>query len=219
MDKMDKMDNIDNIDTRFNYGNMYNWTNDLPKNSIIYFLNIIDLLNKKNKVNRILEIGTYTGTSAIKLAELIKNPIMTVIDKWEDYTDTAKNAIGIVDKIKDNKIEQIFYKNIEIAGMKDIFKVLKGCSFFILLDLIKSNEKFDMIYVDGDHTLLHSYMDIKLSFELLENGGILIIDDRLYNKDDILNSPFEGIKKFILEYNTRIKVLYIGYRVFLEKLV
>ena len=85
-----------NIDTRFDYANMYNWTNDLPENSIADFFAVIDYINKTQKPKKILEIGTFAGTSAIKLVELIKNADITVIDMWEDYNESG-GVEGTVD--------------------------------------------------------------------------------------------------------------------------
>ena len=207
-----------NIDTRFDYANMYNWTNDLPENSINDFLSVIDYVNqKKEEKKKILEIGTFAGTSAIKLVELIKNAEITVIDMWEDYNESG-GVEGTVDKIKENHIEQIFYNNIEKSGLQHLFTVKKGNSFNVLLDLNKKNSKFDVIYVDGSHTLLDSYTDILLSFELLEKGGVLIIDDVPFNKEDSMNSPLEGVKYFVEKYGRRIRILKNGYRLFIEKL-
>jgi len=208
---------IKNIDTRFDYANMYNWTNDLPENSISDFFAVIDYINKTLKPKKILEIGTFAGTSAIKLVELIKNAKITVIDMWEDYNEQG-GVEGTVDRIKENHIEQIFYKNINISGLQHLFTIKKGNSFDVLLSLIKSNNKFDVIYVDGSHTLLDSYTDIVLSFELLEKGGVMIIDDVPFNKGDILNSPLEGVKYFVEKYERRIRILKNGYRLFIEKL-
>jgi len=206
------------IDTRFNYANMYNWTNDLPENSIGFFHAVIDYINEKNQgKKKILEIGTFVGTSAIKLLELIKNSEMTVIDMWENYNESG-GVEGTVDKIQENNIEQIFYNNIEKSGLKHLFTIKKGNSFNVLLDMNKNNEKFDVIYVDGSHTLLDSYTDILLSFELLKKGGVMMIDDVPFNKKDILNSPLEGVKYFADKHEKEMKILHIGYRLFLEKL-
>ena len=102
--------------------------------------------------------------------------------------------------------------------MKHLFTIKKGNSFDVLLDLNKNNETFDVIYVDGSHSLLDSYTDIVLSFELLENGGVMIIDDVPFNKGDILNSPLEGVIYFVEKYGKRIRILKNGYRLFIEKL-
>ena len=101
-----------NIDSRFDYADMYNWTNDLPEKSLDIFLKVIDYINSKNNPKEILEIGTFVGTSAIKLVETIKNSKITVIDKWENYVE-----INEIRKLKENNIEKIFYNNVEKSGL------------------------------------------------------------------------------------------------------
>lgn len=212
---------IKNIDSKLNYANMYNWTNDLPENSIQNFMSVIHYFNQKQdrekKKIQILEIGTFAGTSAIKLVEMIKNSEITVIDLWEDYEEKG-GVVNTVEKIKRNNIEQIFHENFAAAGLKHLVTVRKGRSFDVLISFIKSNQTFDVIYVDGSHTLLDSYSDITLSFEILNIGGILIVDDVPFNKGDILNSPLEGVREFVEKYTKRIKILHVGYRLFVEKL-
>jgi hypothetical protein len=203
------------VDTELDYKNMYNWTNDLPQNTRQNYLDVINYFNEKKLKNpKILEIGTYTGVSIINLLELINNSNATVIDKWLNY-----NECKVTENIEENDIEQTFYKNIKNKKIENKVNVLKGDSFEILMKIVKENEKFDFIYVDGSHKCLDCYTDILLSWELLNVGGILVIDDVLYNKENgILESPFEGIFHFLKKYENRYKILNNEYRLFLEKL-
>ena len=127
-----------------------------------------------------------------------------MIDKWENYVE---GDVNILDNIEENNIEKIFYSNIKNACLTDRFTVFKGDSSSVLLDLIKNGKKFNFIYVDGCHTLLESYTDLLLSFEILEKGGILAADDIPYNNENILNSPLEGAKYFLKKYEDKIKIL------------
>ena len=78
---------------------------------------------------------------------------------------------------------------------------------------------FDFIYVDGSHLLLDCYFDLILSWNILEIGGILAIDDYLYKKDEnILDSPYEAVNHFLQLFYGKYKILNINYRVFLEKI-
>jgi len=56
--------------------------------------------------------------------------------------------------------------------------------------------------------------------QILEKGGILAIDDYVYNKDDenILNSPYNDVNHFLKLYKGQYNILSISYRVFLEKI-
>jgi predicted O-methyltransferase YrrM len=84
---------------------------------------------------------------------------------------------------------------------------------------MKENKMFDFIYVDGSHLSFDCYSDLIISWRLLENGGILAIDDYLYNMEgDVVDSPFEGINHFLNKFQKEIKILHKGYRVFLQKI-
>jgi predicted O-methyltransferase YrrM len=87
-----------------------------------------------------------------------------------------------------------------------------------LIYFLKDKVSFDFIYVDGSHLLLDAYTDIILAWEILEKGGIMIIDDYLYKQDEVLNSPFEAVNHFLNLYKETYKLLHTNYRVFLEKL-
>jgi len=161
-----------------------------------------------------MEIGVYSGTSLIKILELIPNSIATAIDLWKDYYEQED-----MKQMEENNVEEYFRKNLKVMNMTDRVKIKKGNSQDILLDLINQNEdKYDFIYVDGSHRCLDAYMDINLSWKLLNKGGIMVIDDYPYKKEQVLESPFESVNEFITKYQKEIKVLNKGYRVFLEKL-
>ena len=218
---------FENINPLLNYSNMYNWTNDLPSGSIKQFIDILDYIKWKNggKEINILEIGTFAGTSVIKFLEILPNSKAVVIDKWENYEEhnygisNSNNQETNMSNIEENNIEKIFYENITAMNMESRLKIFKGNSFDILLSLMTVHKfSFEFIYVDGSHTLLDSYADILLSFNLLKKGGVIGIDDYLYNKENLLESPFKGVNTFIEKYNKEIKVLSKGYRVFIEKL-
>jgi hypothetical protein len=78
--------------------------------------------------------------------------------------------------------------------------------------------------VDGSHTLLDSYTDLILAWNLLENGGILAFDDYLFNyntdvtkNENILDRTFEGVNYFLKRFEGQYRTLHKAYRIFLEK--
>ena len=87
------------------------------------------------------------------------------------------------------------------------------------MNMIKSADKYDFIYVDGSHLMLDCYLDLILSWKILNKGGILAIDDYTYNIDsgNKLDSPFEGVNHFLKKYENEYILLNKGYRVFLQK--
>jgi hypothetical protein len=68
---------------------------------------------------------------------------------------------------------------------------------------------------------LDCFADLILSWELLNNCGIMAIDDYLYNYEpnsSNFESPHEGVNRFLKKYEGKYKILHMEYRVFLEKL-
>ena len=212
---------------KFEYKGMYNWAHDLPKGHKEYFLQVIDYFNKNyvkennNRLIKVLEIGTYTGMSLINILSLIPNSVGVGVDAWEDYEETGVN--GIHNNIVNLKVEKSFQNNVITAGMAQRIKGMKGNSTLVLMNMIKSGDKYDFIYVDGSHLLLDAYSDTLLAWELLNVGGIIGIDDYLYNTDsdsNILSSPHHAVNHFIETNKNKntMKIIHAGYRVFLEKL-
>ena len=208
------------VDEKLIYFDMYNWTNDLPENcnSRQDFLDILDYFNFSfntlHQKTNILEIGTYTGISLIHILKHIPNSTAQIIDKWSNY-----NENNLLQNIDFTKVEQAFYINMKISGQFDkISNIYNDDSYKVLMNYLKTNQKFDLIYVDGSHKCLDCYLDIELSFELLNDKGILIIDDVPYLKDQILESPFEAVMHFLKRNEERYRILKNNYRLFLQKI-
>ena len=203
---------------------MYNWTNDLPYGHKQYFLEAIEYFNNNFKQNgeqiRVLEVGTYTGISLINIVKLIPNSIGFGLDRWTNYIEgDTKNNVDILNNMDELDIEASFYKNICAEGLEDRIQGIKGDSYEKLFEMIQEDKKFDFIYVDGSHKAFDCYSDLILSWKLLTEGGLLAIDDYLYNKDvSVIDSPFEGVNHFLNKFQKEFKLLHKGYRVFLIKL-
>jgi predicted O-methyltransferase YrrM len=215
-----KFSNIEIYDKRLNYLEMYNWSNDIPVNTKQIFNRVLDMINKNSKNVYILEIGTYTGTSVIEMLKRLPESYATVIDPWEDYKENVNNKnIGILENMKKNNVENIFYENIKAVGVENRVEVLKGDSTKILSNLI-GNRLFDFIYVDGSHLCLDCYSDMILAWKLLRKGGVMGVDDYLYKIDDkdVLGKPFYAVEHFMDKYKNEIRVIDKGYRVFVEKI-
>jgi hypothetical protein len=207
------------LPNKLEYKGMYNWTNDIPFGSREIFLKVIEYFNnnyckiKPNKQIRVLEIGTYCGISLINIIKQIPNSIGFGVDMWANYdeNDLLKNTDNL--GVKDS-----FFKNAMIEGVEERIIGIQMNSKLALLEMVKKNELFDFIYVDGSHLLLDCYLDLFLSWQILEVGGIMGIDDYYYKKDNLLESPFEGVNHFLKEIEGKYKLLSKNYRIFIEKL-
>ena len=203
----------------YEYKGMYNWTNDLPiganqifKDILHKFVNSYLKIQFQKQIN-VLEIGTYSGISLIEIIKNIPNSFGIGLDLWSSYDEN--NLLINIDNLK---VKDSFHKNIKTAGLENRIKSFQTDSKTGLIQFIKDRVKFDLIYVDGSHLLLDVYTDIVLSWEILEKGGYLIIDDYLYKNDEPLKSPFEAVNHFLKLYKGQYNILFFGYRIFLEKI-
>ena len=123
----------------------------------------LHLIIKTTKIKKVLEIGTFTGLSALTISlALPSDGKLIALDKNEK---TNKVAIDFFKKAnQDKKIEMI---------TKPAFDSLK--------DLKKGNKKFDMIFIDADKENYKNYYD--KSIELLNKEGLIIIDNVLWYGD------------------------------------
>uniref|UniRef100_A0A6C0HF63 Glycosyltransferase 2-like domain-containing protein n=1 Tax=viral metagenome TaxID=1070528 RepID=A0A6C0HF63_9ZZZZ len=221
---------------QLNYMDMYNWLQDLPKNENAKQIFKDILMTFKDERCNILEVGTFAGMSLIGMLKYLPNSFAYAIDSWKNYSEkTRENTdIDILKNIEQLNVEQVFYQNIEKAGMKERIKALKGDSSQILLNLIAESPVthkdkngvshiiwgFDFIYVDASHLCLDCFVDCILSWKLLKKGGIMGIDDYMYNIGyrNVLEIPFEGVNRFLEKIEGQYKVLNKGYRLFIQKL-
>jgi hypothetical protein len=208
---------------RLEYRGMFNWFHDLPSgtNAKTRFEKAIEYYLEKNPAkeqNLVLEVGVYTGTSLIEIIRKIPNSYGLGIDRWENYNE---DNIDILQNIEKNNIEKVFYRNIKVAGLEARIKALKGCSRDVLLELIYGKVQYDFIYVDGCHKCLDVYLDLFLSWQLLRKGGVMAIDDYLFNVDKIEERPYEypyqAVNKFLKDNEGRYRLIDMDYRVFLHK--
>lgn len=139
---------------------------------------IVHMSNPKN----ILEIGTYTGYSAICLAKGLK-------EGGKLYTI----------EINDELIEfsQHYFKK---AGVADKIIQLTGDAVEIIPTL---DVTFDLIYIDGDKREYIQYFDASL--EKLNEGGTIIADNILWG-DKVLDSDTKDQQtRGVIAFNEAIK--------------
>ncbi|NEO66544.1 MAG: class I SAM-dependent methyltransferase, partial [Moorea sp. SIO4G2] len=79
---------------------------------------------------------------------------------------------------------------LDAENLSQRFRFIEEFSCFSLPQLVKSQEKFDIIYIDGSHLFENVFIDFYYSTLLLEKDGIIIFDD-------CANSHVSKLIKFI----------------------
>ena len=117
---------------------------------------IEDYLKEKN-VDRILEIGTAVGYSAICFTKVLSEEgIIDTIERDEE-------------RVKQAKI------NIEKAEVKDKINIYKGDAVEILPTL---NEKYDVVFIDASKRKYPFFL--KEALRMIKENGVIFADNILY---------------------------------------
>ncbi len=142
------------------------------------------LFIKMNNIKSILEVGTFTGYSALSMGLAIpKDGKITCLDINKE---TSKIATNFFRKANLNNIKIILGPAIET------FKKLKN-----------DNKIFDMIFIDADKENYKNYYN--LSLELVKNNGFILVDNVLWKGDVTDPSKNDRLTNMIREFNSFIK--------------
>ncbi|MBI2279999.1 MAG: class I SAM-dependent methyltransferase [Bacteroidetes bacterium] len=144
---------------------------------------VLSMLSHMIKPLNILEIGTYTGYSAICLAEgLQKDGKIDTIDINEELESIAKKYF--VKSGIENKINSWF------GDAKNIIPTL--------------NKKYDLVFIDADKINYSNYFD--LVFDKINIGGYIIVDNVLWSGKVIQKiKPDDMDTKAIVAFNKKIQ--------------
>ena len=151
--------------------NMYNWTHDIPPNTRQDFLQV---LNELPPDARILEIGSFTGTSIIHMLTVLPKATGLALDAWENYEENGMIRHS-------SSALTSFLRNRAAAGLESRLQYIKMRSVEGLMAL--QTQRFDLIYVDGSHHPLDCFTDLTLAWPLVQHGGCMIIDDYLFDAE------------------------------------
>ena len=142
----------------------------------------LHLIIKTSNIKNVLEIGTFTGLSALSIAlALPDDGKLVALDKDEG---TNKIALDFFKKADlDNKIQTIVKPALDS------------------LDELK-NSKFDMVFIDADKMNYKEYY--KRSLKLLDKGGLIIIDNVLWHGEVADDDNLDKYTINIRDFNTYV---------------
>ncbi len=143
---------------------------------------VLSMLSHMIKPNRILEIGTYTGYSALCLAEgLTENGKLITIDINEELEDITREYI-------------------QKAKMENVIDYVIGNAMEIIPTL---SEEFDIVFIDADKSNYCNYY--KLVFDKVKKGGYIIADNVLWSGKVLEEyNLLDADTKVIVDYNRMI---------------
>ena len=144
---------------------------------------VLSVLSKLIRPKTILELGTFTGYSALCLAEgLDKNGILHTIDINEELVDFQRSYFD-----KSDYGSQIIQ---HLGSALDIIPTL--------------DTTFDLVFMDADKPNYINYFHQII--DKLNSGGVILSDNVLWSGKVIeALDPSDISTKIVLEYNTLLK--------------
>ena len=145
----------------------------------------LHLIVKIIKPKNILEIGTFTGYSALSMGLSIPDDgRITCLDINKETSETARD----------------FFKK---ANLDKKIEIILGPAMNSLKKLINDKKIFDMIFIDADKENYRNYYN--LSLEIVKNNGFIIVDNVLWKGDVADPNKNDELTNAIREFNSFIK--------------
>ena len=141
----------------------------------------LHLIIKTSKIKKILEIGTFTGLSALSMSlALPDDGKLIALDKNKETNKIALNFFNKANQEK--KIQTI---------VKPALETLK--------DLKEQKQKFDLVFIDADKENYKNYYD--QSLDLIDKNGLIIIDNVLWHGEVVDKKNQDKLTINIREFN------------------
>jgi predicted O-methyltransferase YrrM len=144
---------------------------------------VLSMLSKLIRPGKILEIGTYTGYSAICLAEGLQDGgLLYTIDINEELCE----------------IQRKFFDK---SGYGDKIVQLTGDALKIIPDL---DDTFELVFIDAEKRMYDAYFE--MAIEKTRKGGIILSDNVLWSGKVV--EPLDKndmATRALLEYNKKLK--------------
>ena len=144
----------------------------------------LHLIVKISNVKKILEIGTFTGLSALTMSlSLPSDGKLVTLDK----------------DVERNKIACNFFKK---AKQESKIMTIIGPALESISNLKKEKQKFDLVFIDADKENYKNYYN--QSLDLIEKDGLIIVDNVLWYGEVADKKNQDMLTTIIREFNSYI---------------
>lgn len=179
----------------------------------IFMISTIGFMKSINSKNiSILEIGSWFGASTLSWAQGLKEYYdskgeINCVDAWKPFFELEehkeKEYVAEMEKLlEDDTVFKIFLHNINTIDNSIKINYFRKMSneFFNA----EKSKKYDIIFIDADHTYNSVLNDIKKSLDLIKEGGIICGDDLNMQLDEVdkINAKKNHNKDFIKDTKT-----------------
>ena len=142
----------------------------------------LHLIIKTSNIKHVLEIGTFTGLSALSMALALPDEgKLIALDKNEETSKVAIDFFKKADQL--HKIKTIIKPALE--SMNDL-----------------TADRFDMIFIDADKMNYKEYYERSLN--LMDKGGLIIVDNVLWHGEVADEDNLDKYTINIRDFNTYV---------------
>lgn len=135
---------------------------------------VLSFLSQMIRPKRILELGTFTGYSALCLAEgLAQDGELITIEHNDELEDTIRH-------------------NLALSPLGSKIRLVIGDAKEVLNTLNNQHSTFDLIFIDADKREYAEYLD--LVYPLVVPGGWILADNTLWD-GHIIDSAYDRDKQ------------------------
>jgi predicted O-methyltransferase YrrM len=117
----------------------------------------------KKENGRSLEIGLAFGVASLYMCQ--------------GHIDNGGGHHTAIDPHQETWFKQCGTLNIERLGFGESFRFFEQRSYEVLPDLHRNEERFDVIFLDGNHRFEYVMIDLFYGYRLLNVGGFIVLHD------------------------------------------
>jgi predicted O-methyltransferase YrrM len=155
---------------------------------------------------RFLQIGAFTGDASLWLCENVltgRGSVLVDVDTWQGSNEVAHHAMDFSD------VEHVYDRRTVAFREAGVIDKRKATSAEFLRSC---DDRFDFIYIDGDHTAAAVLADAVGALPLLKPEGLIAFDDYLWTSTfgGELATPKPAIDAFAAVHADRLQLVQLG---------
>ena len=147
---------------------------------------LLKTLVHATRARRVLEIGLFTGYSALAMAEALP-------------PDGRVVALEL-----DPGVAAFAQRCLDDAPAGARVDVRVGPAAETLAELVRAGEAFDLVFIDADKSGYHGYLDTVLDGGLLAGHGLVVVDNTLMQGQPWTSSPSTANGDAIARFNLAV---------------
>lgn len=151
----------------------------------------------------VLEVGTYVGSSTLAIVEALRKSYRDQTFPGQLTTVDIIDVNGPSGPWRQLEMSQPPKTMMETLGVANYVKFIVKPS---LLFLTSTQAKYNLIFLDGDHSETAVYWEILAAIKLLNPNGYILLHDYfpnnlpLWNTRKVVSGPWKAVQKLTMEY-------------------